>query len=40
MIMMILTGARDESQVYVMDDGSEIEVVVVKPEGEKIKILN
>jgi sRNA-binding carbon storage regulator CsrA len=37
--MMILTGSKDESQIYVLEDGSEIEITVIELEGNKAKVV-
>ena len=37
--MMILTGSADESQIYLLDDDSEIEITVIELEGRKSKVV-
>ena len=37
--MIILTGSADETQIYVLEDGSEIEITVIELEGTKSKVV-
>jgi sRNA-binding carbon storage regulator CsrA len=37
--MMILTDAADRSQIYVLDDDTEIEITVIEIEGAKSKVV-
>jgi len=37
--MMQLTGSEDESIIFVLEDGSEIEITVIELEGNKSKVL-
>lgn len=37
--MMILTGARNESTIFVLEDGSEIAVTIIEPEQGKTEVL-
>jgi hypothetical protein len=35
--MIVLTGSADETQIYVLEDDSEIEIKVIELEGAKSK---
>jgi hypothetical protein len=37
--MMILTGSADETQIYVLEDGSEIEVTINELEGNRAEVV-
>ena len=36
---MILTGSADEPEIYVLEDGLEIQITVIELEGTKPKIV-
>lgn len=36
---MILTDVADKSQIYVLDDGSEVEIIIIEHEGSKAKVV-
>jgi hypothetical protein len=37
--MMILTGSKDESTIFVLEDGSEIEVTINELEGNRADVV-
>jgi hypothetical protein len=37
--VVILTDSTDESQIYALEDGSEIEVTVIELDGAKSKVV-
>jgi hypothetical protein len=37
--MMILTGSQDESTIFVLEDDSEIEIVINELEGNRAEVV-
>jgi sRNA-binding carbon storage regulator CsrA len=37
--MMMLTGIDDESTIFVLEDGSELEITIIELEGNKSKVV-